>query len=85
MLDNEKMSPIINPINIKVDGSSFIDRGITTLLFLIGLIQDIMAPEVTAIEDRISMGVLMLFVSLVIIHGVELLGDSIVAIENRME
>jgi hypothetical protein len=84
MLDNDKRRPTINPINIIADGSSFIVRGMVTLLLLIGLIQDSMAPEVTAIEDRISIGVLMLLVSLVIIHGVELFGDSIVAIENRI-
>jgi hypothetical protein len=67
------------------DGSSFMVSGIITLLLLMGLIQDNMAPEVTAMEDRISMGIIMLLVSFVIIHGVVLFGDSNVAIENRIE
>jgi hypothetical protein len=52
---------------------------------LIGLIQDKIAPDIIAIDDKISIGVLILLVSSIIIHGVELFGENIVAIENRIE
>jgi hypothetical protein len=85
ILDRDISIPIANPISIRVVGNIFIDSGIITLLLLIGLIQDNIAPDIIAIDDKISIGVLMLLTSLIIIHGVELFGENIVAIENRME
>jgi hypothetical protein len=59
--------------------------GIIIDIFLIGLIQDIIAPVMIAIEDRTIIGVLILLSSLIIIHGDEFIGEKIVAIVNRME
>jgi hypothetical protein len=59
--------------------------GIIIDIFLIGLIQDIIAPVMIAIEDRTIIGVLILLSSLTIIHGDEFIGEKIVAIVNRME
>jgi hypothetical protein len=85
ILDRDMNRPIASPISIRVVGKIFIDSGIITLLLLIGLIQDNIAPDITAIDDKINIGVLMLLTSFIIIHGVELFGESIVAMENRIE
>jgi hypothetical protein len=77
--------PTINPINIKVDGINLRESGIDTIILLIGSVQVIIAPDVTAISDRIIIGVLIFNVSSICSHEGELDGEKIVAIEKRME
>jgi len=84
-LEIDIIYPIEKPKSIMPVGSILVREEIMTTLFLIGLIHDISAPDIIAINDKIIIGLLIFFSSLIIIQGVEFIGEIIVAIENRIE
>jgi hypothetical protein len=77
--------PNITPKNIMEVGIIFIKIGTITILFLIGLIHNIIAPVDTAIMESLIIGLLILFSSFILIQGVEFIGESNVDIVNRIE
>lgn len=78
-------SPVSAPNVIKIIGANLNIVGIITILLLIGLTQVSIAPEITAIDDRTSNGVLIGEVSLIMIQVVEFEGERIVIKVKRIE